>query len=600
MASICEEQYYSELMDILNTSSISTVFQPIVSLIDGNIIGYEALSRGRTGSLLQNPDMLFRTAKKHNKVWEIELLCRTKAIENATNIPQDKKLFLNVDPAVIRDDHFERGLTRDFLLKNNVDPGCIIFEITEKTAVEDYKAFKAVLENYVEQGYKIAIDDTGAGYSGLKLLAETHPQYIKIDMDLIRNIDKDSFKQALLTNFLNFSEVTNIKIIAEGIETLDELTTLINMGIPYGQGYYLHKPHPGFVEINPFIKQQIVEINSRQLSSYFHNSKTEVIGNIVRHDVPIVPDTLSQDVKEIFDQNKMQGLVVTNENNEPIGLIMKNKFNERLATLYGVAIYMKRPVRLLMDSTPLIVDFNTPLVSVTKAAMARKESNLYDYIIITKDNKYYGITTVKRLLEHTTDLELNYARHLSPLTGLPGNLLIEKELSKIINSSRDYSILYLDIDNFKSYNDSYGFEKGDRIIELTSDIIQDNVKLISLNNYFIGHIGGDDFIVCLYSNDKDKIDEICQSIIAGFDKEVKDYYNEKDRFNGFITAINRNKTLKKFPIMTISIAVITNSNRRFVSVNHVSEIAAQVKKRCKAVKKSCYIRLDEQENVCKC
>lgn len=581
--------HYRELVSILRTESISTVYQPIVSLTDGSIIGYEALSRGRQGSILEKPDLLFGTAKKYNKVWDIELLCRVKAIKNAYNLPYDKKLFLNVDPDVIKDEHFKKGFTHDFLLKHNVDPGCIIFEITEKTSIEDYKSFKSILENYIDQGYKIAIDDTGSGYSGLKLLAETHPQYIKVDMDLIRGIDKDSFKQALLTNFLSFSEVTNMKIIAEGIETIDELITLIDIGIPYGQGYFLHRPSPEFVEIHPEIQRKIININSRKLSSYFKNSNTEVIGNIMRHDIPINSEILCDKVKGIFDTSNTQGIVVINENQEPIGLVMKSKFNERLATQYGVALYMKRPVKLLMDKTPLVVDYNASLSSVAKAAMSRKESNLYDYMVITENGKYRGITTVKRLLEHTTDLELNYARHLSPLTGLPGNLLIEREINNLVSSSNDYAVLYLDIDNFKAYNDIYGFENGDNIIKLTAEIIEENTNKFMMSDYFVGHIGGDDFIVCTYL--RDRVDELCSNIIADFDNRVLNYYDETDRVNGFITAPNRYNIIEKFPIMSISIAVIKSCNKHFLSANEVSEAAAKTKKKCKAVKGSCYVCL---------
>ncbi|WP_279230670.1 EAL domain-containing protein [Clostridium autoethanogenum] len=120
-----------------------------------------------------------------------------------------------------------------------MSPDLIIFEITEKTAIEDYKSFKTALENYINQGYKIAIDDTGAGYSGLKTLMEIKPQYIKIDISLIKNVDKDLFKQELMRTFVTLARSTNMKLIAEGIETKEELLTLIEIGVCAGQGYFL-------------------------------------------------------------------------------------------------------------------------------------------------------------------------------------------------------------------------------------------------------------------------------------------------------------------------------------------------------------------------
>ncbi|MFL0168614.1 EAL domain-containing protein [Candidatus Clostridium helianthi] len=220
-----------ELENILNSKNITTVYQPIVSLLDGEIIGYEALSRGPIDSPLQNPDKLFNAAQVYNKTWELEQLCRVKAIKRATNIEKNKYLFINVDPHIFKDEKFKKGFTKEFLAEHNMSPDCIIFEITEKTCIEDYKGFKQALSNYVDQGYKIAIDDTGSGYSGLKMLNETKPHYVKIDMDLIRDINEDSFKQSLVECFVKLSEATNMKLIAEGIETEEELRTLVNLGV---------------------------------------------------------------------------------------------------------------------------------------------------------------------------------------------------------------------------------------------------------------------------------------------------------------------------------------------------------------------------------
>lgn len=231
-----------ELMKIIENEEIETVFQPIVSLVDGDTLGFEALSRGPKGSCLERPDLLFKAAENNNLTWELEYLCRIKAIQRAGAVIEDKRLFLNVDPKVIYNDKFRRGTTKDYISKYNMDPSNIVFEITERTSIEDYKSFREVVHNYMEQGYNIAIDDTGAGYSGLRMLAELHPQYIKIDMDLIRDIDKKMINQILIKTLNDFAQATNMCVIAEGIETTNELITLIDLGVQYGQGYLLRKP----------------------------------------------------------------------------------------------------------------------------------------------------------------------------------------------------------------------------------------------------------------------------------------------------------------------------------------------------------------------
>lgn len=276
--------YFDEMKElnyIIENEMISTLYQPIVSLFDGSVIGYEALSRGSSDSYLNSPDRLFEAARIHSRSWELELLCRVKALKRADNLPEDAFLFINVDPHIFRDEKFKKGLTKEFLSEHNMSAESIIFEITEKTSIEDYKSFKEALSNYVEQGYKIAIDDMGSGYSGLKMLTETKPHFVKIDMDLIRNINQDTFKQALIECFVRLSEVVNMKLIAEGIETEEELITLINLGVYAGQGYFINRPCAGFSDTPINIKKIIIQSSKFKNNLNIHTLKKHRINSIL-------------------------------------------------------------------------------------------------------------------------------------------------------------------------------------------------------------------------------------------------------------------------------------------------------------------------------
>ena len=583
--SLEEQQSYNELENILATQSIHAVFQPIISLVDGGVFGYEALSRGPQGSFLEKPDDLFPVAEQFNKVWELEFLCRSKAFARANGLPKDKMLFINVDPKIIDDPRFQKGVTLDMLAHYKIDASNIIFEITEKNSIEDYKSFRKVLDNYTSQGYKIAIDDTGSGYSGLKLLAEIRPQFIKIDMDLVRDIDKDVIKQALMSAFYEFSVVADMKIIAEGIETIDELNTLIHIGIPYGQGYFLQRPASQFLDISPRVKEAITSKNHRKKQEAFHTSLTMPIGDISRRDQGFSAMVTGGQVLEYFNSNpNVMGITIL-QGETPVGLLMKNKFMAHLATKYGLAIYMDRPVGLLMDQNFLAVDYNISLEQVSKSAVTREEDSLYDYIVITQNEKYFGITTVKKLLEKTTDLEIKRAKHSNPLSGLPGNVLIEEKLKLIIETGEPYAVLYFDLDNFKPYNDVYGFDNGDKILCMTAQIIQAQFKHSHMSDAFIGHIGGDDFIAVIMNVD---IIPVCQSIIDYFDVRIRGFYTEEDKKRGFIVAKNRHGVEENFPLVSLSIAVQTSVGKKFRTPADLAEAASLVKKKCKLVWESCY------------
>jgi len=388
----------AEFYDILKNKRINTYFQPIISLKNGEVVGYEALSRGPIGSLLHFPEALFDCGKVMNRTWELDLLCRFKAIERAKEIIGDNYLFINIEPDIIKDPEFKRGFTKEFLEAYDISPENIVFEITEHQAVLDYKSFKEIIDNYKGQGYRIAIDDAGDGYSGLRMLAEIRPNFVKIDMGLIRNIDKDNMKKELLKSIQRFSEVTNIKLIAEGIETYDELKALIDIGIDYGQGYYIQKPNPSFIQLNQRIKTTIEDINKLKATEV-NNYMSLSIGDYAREDSPLYIKDSGYKANEWFNQNyNLQGIPVL-KNNKAIGLVMRNKFYYQMAKHNNQIDFLARNIEDIMDSYPLVVDANTLLSEVCQMAISRDEKYVYDYIVITEKAQYKGVIPFAALME---------------------------------------------------------------------------------------------------------------------------------------------------------------------------------------------------------
>lgn len=190
---------------------------------------------------------------------------------------------------------------------------------------------------------------------------------------------------------------------------------------------------------------------------------------------------------------------------------------------------------------------------------------------------YFTIKNLSRLLETN--------RRISPLTGLPGNVQIQAELKKRIANNDEFSVLYLDLDNFKAYNDVYGFIKGDEIIKYTADIISRCIHENYKNESFIGHIGGDDFIAIIPSLNSE---DICENIILNFDKNVVGFFNDVDLQNGYIKVENRKGIIEQFPLTSISIGVVEVHRGRFDNVLEIGEVGAQVKHLAKTVMGSSY------------
>ena len=240
-----EQEQIQDFFDVLKDKAIRTVFQPIVDLHSGEVLAYEALSR-TTNDCSLSIDKLFSLADHLGQVWNLEKLCRGKALKASKHKPDKVKIFLNVDANVILDPEFVKGFTKESLKFYGLETRDVVFELTERSSVEDTQVFQQVVGHYKAQGYQIAIDDAGSGYSNLNRIGFVEPQYIKIDMELIRNIDINRGKRSMVEVMSKFCEEMGYKLIAEGIETENEMKTLIEIGIPYGQGYYLQKPDSEF------------------------------------------------------------------------------------------------------------------------------------------------------------------------------------------------------------------------------------------------------------------------------------------------------------------------------------------------------------------
>ena len=213
--------------------------------------------------------------------------------------------------------------------------------------------------------------------------------------------------------------------------------------------------------------------------------------------------------------------------------------------------------------------------------------NNIEYIIPSTASSLYLYLAIKNI---TRLLSVN--RTVSPLTGLPGNVQIQTELKKRLLRKETFQVLYFDLDNFKAYNDVYGFLKGDEIIKLTAKIITKNVHAVEENDVFVGHIGGDDFVAIV--DGEVNYDKICQSIIAEFDSEILKFFTEDDIEKGYIEVSNRKGIIEEFALTSISIGVVVADKKRFSNILEIGEIGAQVKHLAKTTPGSSYA-IDRRE-----
>jgi EAL domain-containing protein (putative c-di-GMP-specific phosphodiesterase class I) len=233
------------LLDVILRERVIIAYQAIMNIATRQVLGFEALSRGPRGSGLESADGLFGAATDHHLLVELDRLCRRRALLSSGRIPTNAKIFVNTLPATIRDPQFRGRSLIDFLDLAQVSPDRIVIEITEKLVIDNYTLFREAMTYFTDLGMSFAVDDVGAGYSGLESIARLKPTFLKIDTALVRDVNVSLVNREMIKAIITMGKGIGAEVIAEGIQTEGEAAVLQDMGVDWGQGYLLARPEAG-------------------------------------------------------------------------------------------------------------------------------------------------------------------------------------------------------------------------------------------------------------------------------------------------------------------------------------------------------------------
>ncbi|HVK05343.1 MAG TPA: bifunctional diguanylate cyclase/phosphodiesterase [Armatimonadaceae bacterium] len=569
------------LLRVLVEESLTAVFQPVVSLRDGSILGHEALVRGAEASPLARPDDIFACATRMGLLFEVDTLCQRIALATARDrgLTRDGTLFVNIHPASLRERAFHGSPLVRAVEEYGFSPSQVVIELTERQAIHDFAAFERALRAYRDAGFRIAVDDAGAGYSSLQAIAEVSPDFIKVDRSLVRGIDTAQNRRALLAVVSQFASQIGTRLIAEGIETMAEMATLIELGIEFGQGFYLARP--GAVpegQMSPEVSSRIVSAVQRRRRT-LTGSGVPTIGEMRVPASPehtLRPNEIVETVQErFFALDGGDGMAVVGADGRPVGLLMKRSLQARLSVPYGHAMLLRKLVMLVMDADPLVLEADVSMDEALQRLLARGQGKLDDHILVTDESGLYvGHVPARRLLEQMSRLQLSQARYANPLTGLPGNVQVEQEVNARLEADVPLALLYVDLDNFKPFNDRYGVAHGDEVIRALGQALLQTVDERGDANDFVGHLGGDDFLLI---TTPDAAPAISREVVRRFESAVPLFYAAEDRARGGFVAHDRSGVLTKFPMLTLSVAGIGNVEHPLQDWLHATEVLGALK-----------------------
>lgn len=557
------------LKKIIANEELHVLFQPIVDASQQAIYGYEALIRGPKTSPLHSPLRLFEVATQAGKLVELDILCRRLAIHRFAELDLPGLLFLNVMPLTIVERDFREGLTLGFIRDSGLPPERVVIELTEHVPIHDYELMRQAVDHYRAMGFQVALDDLGAGHSSLRHWSELRPDFVKLDRHFISGIDQDPAKREFLRSILDVARSLDCQVIAEGVETAAEHLCLweLDRGLALLQGFYFARPNQ-----QPPLELNMLLPATTQLKS----PAGRTARSILRVTDAITTDCAVPYISERFRQQPSLRCVAVLEKGKPVAVVRRNAFLTLFTNPYSHSLYAKRRVLDVADARMLVAEADTPLEILSQKLTDSRDIEQEDFVIVNANGDYLGMGNIVDLLREITAIQVRQARHANPLTGLPGNILINETLASYLAAEQGFAAAYVDLDNFKAFNDAYGYARGDHIIISLSRLLQAQVENAG---GFIGHIGGDDFMMLL---PLEHWESVCQQILHSFEVMAPGFYEESDRLQGGIHIENRQNRLTFFPFVSVSIAVKpipdTTSCQSLDIAGELSELKHQAKK----------------------
>ncbi len=562
-------------------AEIDYAFQPIVNIHTGVVFGFEALLRGHDRFGFDNIPMFFEYAFARGMLHRLDLILREIAVAKFMRLAPEGSpyLFFNIDPRLLESGDYEAGRGLPILARHKLSPTRVCLELTEDEKVVHNSNTLGILRKYRSQGYRLAIDDFGAGYSGLRHLYESQPDFVKIDRFFISGMASDHKRKLFVSNIVNLAHVLGLQVVAEGVEDESELRACREIGCDLVQGYFVGRPQQDLNELK--LRYDSVALSNRN-NRREPSSDFKLIMEQIERPTPITADTPMPSVFERFRRDPQRTFFpVIDGETRPVGLILERDIKDYIYSPYGRDLISNRAIgkglRYFVSKAP-VVDIRTEAERILETYSANSAS---EGVLVVENGHYIGMLTAGSLLRVINDKNLTLAREQNPLTRLPGNTLISQYVAGAMDDPAWSGVLaYVDFDNFKPFNDTYGFRQGDRAILLFSELMR---RELTGEKSFLGHIGGDDFFIGLSGADLSEASDRISRLTETFRHDVESFYDAEARRRGGILGHDRDGEGHFYPLLTASMALVGVGKARAPrNADDLASLIAELKKEAKA------------------
>ncbi|MET1411213.1 EAL domain-containing protein [Roseibium sp. HPY-6] len=552
--------------------------QPIVDIGTGVVYGYETRAQSLNEQFTRSNQVENASAHESAGLPGAAVEQFRKALKRfgKLRIAQGTKLFFKLDGSELgrnSDLHTQMAtLVRDAGLQNNQ----VCIEFAERNHLTIPDATQRAINGLRQLGFLIALDNFGRGACELGLLHDISPDYVKIDDFFLSRVDSDPRRKLFVTTVANLAHVLGARVIAQGVSTEQEFKVCRDVGCDLVQGDYIA---PSFLK-PASAKLFYDHVRGPSAGPQRKREQDRIRNELIQLPTISITASLSDLIDMVVHNQDGTVIPVIDANMEPRGLIHERDLK---AYLYSggqddgdLRPPLDTPMRSFVRACPIAdIDSNADMLLVTFASSINS-----DGIIITENFRYAGFLSATSLLKIIHEKRLQEAQDQNPLTRLPGNSAISRYIADIAKiDAQDRHLCYLDFDNFKPFNDTYGYRQGDRAIILFSELLQ---RHISGSGTFHGHIGGDDFFAGFQNADQTDVAARMLALKRAFRDDVESFYDPEHRERGYMEAQDRFGTTRQFPLLQCSISILSLAQGVTLhpdTLNHeISELKLEAKR----------------------
>lgn len=565
----------SPMQTSLEDESLRPVFQPIFDLRRQRFLGYEGLIRGPSESALESPLALFRHARRIGKAGQVEQAAHRRLLEAFAGERLRGNLFLNCSADLL----FAIPEQSDILRRKDLPsiyglhPSRIVLEITELERARFGDEFMRTLDAFRRLGYRFAIDDLGEGFSNARLWNELRPDVVKVDRHFIAGIDRDPFKRKFVKAIQGLAEDFGVLLIAEGVETAEELRAVRDLRVQAAQGFFIEHPsaEPAQGPSEPVLRElERAEVTMPGMAG--NRSRQPAVATVMEFVEPVTLTTTANDVFARFeDDATLEVLPVADSEGRARGVIHRYHFLDSFARPYRRELFGRKSCEGFMEAASLEIESSTSIQETAMQLAQQPSMRRLSGILVVEGERYLGLVTVQQLMAAITEMQVAAARYANPLTELPGNVPINEQIDSMLSESVPFVASYIDIDHFKPFNDHYGYSSGDDLILALARLLGESCDA---RHDFVGHVGGDDFCVLLQSRNWETR---LRGLHDPFERAMRHLCNENELSAGGFHGTNRKGESVFHPLPTLSIAVVRVAPGDFESHRELADWLARAK-----------------------